>query len=251
MASDPTAYITIPCYNEELRLRTEEFLRLARTPGVRLVMVNDGSSDGTLAKLQSLQQQEPAHIEVVDLKCNGGKAEAVRQGMLLSLGSGATLLGFLDADLSTPVAEAIRLAAELRGRSATKVVLASRVALLGYDIRRHAWRHYLGRIFATVASNALNLVVYDTQCGAKFFRASPTLKRALEFPFFSPWIFDVELIGRLLKPGNSNLAAYSPNDFLEVPLFYWEDVKGSKLGLLQMFKSGLDLIILGIRMRLR
>ncbi len=225
-------------------------MRLARTPGVHLTMVNDGSTDGTLKILSFLQQQESSKINIIDMPRNGGKAEAVRQGLLHSLNAGAELVGFLDADLSTPVSEAIRLVGELRSRPSVRVVLASRVALLGYDIRRHAWRHYLGRVFATVASHVLNLVVYDTQCGAKFFRATPALQQALKQPFFSPWIFDVELISRLLKPSGGD-GAYSVKDFLEVPLLFWEDVKGSKLGLFQMFKSGWDLIILGIRMRLR
>ena len=80
----------------------------------------------------------------------------------------------------------------------TDVILASRVSLLGRRIVRSTRRHYLGRIFATLASRILRVAVYDTQCGAKLFRCAPALAAALRDPFLSRWVFDVELLGRLL-----------------------------------------------------
>ena len=73
------------------------------------------------------------------------------------------------------------------------------------------------------ASIILKLPVYDTQCGAKAFRASAALSRALEEPFHARWAFDVELIGRLLANG------LGCRDFVEVPLRRWVDVGGSRL----------------------
>src|SRR5204862_482251 len=82
-----------------------------------------------------------------------------------ALDRGAEVVGYVDADLSTPVAEVARLLDEMEQRGVA-VVMGARVALLGTAIQRRALRHYLGRLFATAASIILGLPVYDTQCGA-------------------------------------------------------------------------------------
>jgi len=109
------------------------------------------------------------------------------------------------------------------------------VALLGHRIDRSAWRHYLGRLFATASSLVLRLSVYDTQCGAKVFRVTPALRTALAEPFTSRWAFDVELLQRLLGAG------VRPAQFEEVPLRAWRDVGGSKLGPAAAIAAAADL----------
>lgn len=87
--------------------------------------------------------------------------------------------------------------------------------------------------------------IYDTQCGAKIFRATDDLALALTEPFDSRWIFDVELIARLQLQRNGDIASAMPERKLlrralplplretiyEVPLDSWRDISGSKLTL--------------------
>jgi glycosyltransferase involved in cell wall biosynthesis len=222
------ATLVVPCYNEAERLDDAALLALADARAdVRLLFVNDGSTDATEARLRALAAARPGQIGVLALAGNRGKAEAVRRGLQQALTGGAELVGYFDADLSTPVPELLRLldVAEARGAS---VVMGSRVALLGTNIHRSPARHYLGRVFASVASLVLAVRVYDTQCGAKIFRRCDVLEAALREPFRSRWAFDVELIGRLLA-GAPNVPALGADTFVEVPLGAWRDVPGSKL----------------------
>ena len=214
--------IVIPCFNEARRLPAEQVQALGQVPGIRLLLVDDGSTDGTALLLERICRAIPGKARVLHLDRNRGKAEAVRHGLLEGLDAGSDFVAYLDADFATPGDEMVRLLALLQeGRA--QVALGSRVALLGAHIERKASRHYLGRFFATFASLVLRLPVYDTQCGAKAFRACAALSRALEEPFHARWAFDVELIGRLLANGLSS------RDFVEVPLRRWMDVGGSRL----------------------
>jgi dolichyl-phosphate beta-glucosyltransferase len=149
----------------------------------------------------------------------------------------------------SPASELLRILGALEAREAD-VSLGARVQLLGSDVRRNRWRHYLGRIFASVASIILDVPVYDTQCGAKVFRDNGALRSALSTPFASRWAFDVELLGRLLA-GGPGIEPLTRERFVEVPLQEWRDVPGSKLRASSMIKSGLELTSISSSLRAR
>jgi glycosyltransferase involved in cell wall biosynthesis len=244
------AAFVVPCYNEERRLDGEALLAMVDgRPGLRLVLVDDGSKDGTRGVLEALAAKRPGRVTAHVLPENRGKAEAVRQGLQAALAGPAAAVGYLDADLSTPPAEALRLLDVLEGRGAA-AALGARVGLLGTDIHRTAARHYLGRVFASLASLTLAARVYDTQCGAKVFRRTPALAAALEDPFLSRWGFDVELLGRLLA-GTPTAPGLSLNDIVEVPLSTWHDVPGSKLKPAAMAGALKDLALVAMDLRRR
>ena len=225
----PHTIVVVPCYNEARRLNTRAFSQFrANGHWVEFLFVNDGSDDGTLEVLQRLKCGAPDTIRVRDQQPNRGKAEAVRAGLLEALETGADFVGYWDADLATPLSELPRFLELLEDRAGIDVVLGSRVKLLGRSIERHAWRHYLGRVFATLVSELLRLAVYDTQCGAKVFRATDTLRRVLAQPFVTSWLFDVEILARLIGESPAGTAAVAQSLY-EVPLNEWRDVAGSKL----------------------
>ncbi len=247
------AVTVVPCFNEAARLQVDALLGLAAEPGHSILFVNDGSCDETRAVLDALAARRPDVVGVLHLEKNVGKAEAVRAGLRQALRDGATLVGYFDADLATPPGEMLRLmhlldeAPRDDGRRGAQFAMASRVALLGRHIERTPARHYLGRVFASAASVALAMRVYDTQCGAKALRASLVLERALERPFTTRWVFDVELMMRLLAGNEAGRLVAS--DFVEMPLRSWEDVKGSKLSSKAMLGAAADLARLAIWFR--
>jgi dolichyl-phosphate beta-glucosyltransferase len=232
--------VVIPCYNEADRLRLDAFgafLSSPRSRNVELLFVNDGSRDATLSVLQTLRSLFPEKVKLLDKQPNAGKAEAVRHGMLHAIYSGeAELTGFWDADLATPLDQIPDLAGMMAERPELSMVFGARVRLLGRAIQRQPLRHYLGRCFATVASLALRLPIYDTQCGAKLFRITPELKDALAEPFQSRWIFDVELLARFVAMDQSRPDRLKEHIY-EYPLPEWTDVAGSKVASGDFFKA--------------
>jgi len=209
--------VVVPCYNEEKRLDVAAFRGFGDAD---FLFVNDGSTDGTLELLRE------SNLNVLNLERNSGKAEAVRRGIVKAIDDGADIVGFWDADLATPLNELPAFVEILDTRPNVQMVMGARVRLLGRDISRQASRHYFGRMGATLISQTLQLAVYDTQCGAKLFRATDDTRHVFSTPFISRWIFDVEVIARYVRLWGRDLAARS---IVEVPVRQWHDVKGSKL----------------------
>ena len=228
----------IPCYNEATRLPFDTFVAyLHRMPTVCLCFVNDGSRDNTRDVLERLHQQFPMQVEVLSLDQNQGKAGAVRAGMLHCASQPFDFLGYLDADLATPLDAIGDLQTALDQKPALDLVMGSRIKFLGADIRRDPFRHYVGRVIATFISNILKLPVYDTQCGAKLFRRG-VVASLFQEPFISPWLFDVELLARLIRQHGR---ASVPSHVAEVPLKQWIEQSDSRISSGYVFKMWYEL----------
>jgi dolichyl-phosphate beta-glucosyltransferase len=236
----PRVVLVVPCYNEAHRLNVDAF-RAFRLDGhpIEFCFVNDGSRDGTLSLLESLRTQDPERFSVVNLERNQGKAEAVRRGMAASFDRAPKYIGFWDADLATPLSELASFVNLLDERPAIQMVFGARVRLLGREISRQPARHYVGRVGATLISSSLGLAIYDTQCGAKLFRASESARDVFSTPFLSRWLFDVEIIARFVQRWGRDTAAGA---IYELPVNVWHDVKGSKVKALDFLRALRDLL---------
>jgi dolichyl-phosphate beta-glucosyltransferase len=243
--------IVVPCYNEAERLDASAFLCFAAAnPGVFFHLVDDGSTDSTLDLLKMLQTANPSSFGVLHLDRNRGKGEAVRSGLLAALEGKCDFVGYWDADLATPLHSISAFQNVLEDRPGTDLVLGARVRLLGRRIERRALRHYLGRVFATGASLALRLPVYDTQCGAKLFRVTPMLRPLLAEPFRSRWVFDVELIARILN-GVPPADRQHDRRLYELPLAEWTDVGRSRVRAWDFGLAAIDLLSVYLRYGIR
>jgi dolichyl-phosphate beta-glucosyltransferase len=234
--------LVVPCYNEASRLDPDAFVRFVTAhPGARLVMVDDGSVDGTWDVLERIRTAAPDAVSTIRLASNAGKGEAVRAGLIAAAAGNPAIVGFFDADLSTPLAAIDDFLALLRTRPEVEFVLGSRLLLLGRDVKRKAWRHYLGRISATAISHALDLAVYDTQCGAKMLRLNAATGTLFAKPFRSRWIFDVELIARYLRLPVGRGEPARRDRLYELVLRVWHDKPGSKLRWYDFARAMVDL----------
>ncbi len=242
--------VVVPCFNEAKRLQPQTFGDfLECSPNVTLVFVDDGSTDDTPLVLEQLRQRYSQQICTLRLGSNVGKGEAVRRGIRVALRRRPSMVGYWDADLATPLEAIPQLCNVLRERPGLVLVMGSRVALLGRRIQRSGMRHYIGRIFATTASLVLGLPVYDTQCGAKLFRVTPDINTILDFPFRARWVFDVEILARMIAMSQSTASRPAHELIFEYPLDQWQDMRGSRLKPFDFLVAAYDLVALYWRFR--
>lgn len=235
--------LVVPCYNEAERLNAKAFRDyFAAHPGVRFLFVDDGSTDNTIAVLRNVCEGYNDRAAYLDCKPNAGKAEAVRKGILhASQQYDLDAVGFWDADLATPLNAIVSFSNVLSSMPDIDMVVGARVQLLGRHVNRSPLRHYLGRVFATLASITLHLPIYDTQCGAKLFRVNSNLKQVFAEPFISKWVFDVEILARYSKLCSHD-SKHMQGCIYEYALEEWSDVAGSKVKPGDFFTAMLDLM---------
>lgn len=186
----------IPAYNEESAIAEAVAAVLAyadRLGDAELVVVDDGSSDATAARVQAAAASDP-RVRLVRLSANRGKGAAVKAGMAAATGEWRI---FLDADLSTRPEEFESFRAHL---AAADVLVGSR-AVPGARIAVHQpyWREQGGRIFNRIIQLLLGLPIRDTQCGFKCFSA----RAAAHFAETRTdgWAFDAEVLARAHRAG--------------------------------------------------
>ncbi|GAA3611987.1 response regulator [Flavivirga amylovorans] len=225
--------VVIPCYNEEERLLSKEFIDyIDKNTGYHLCFVNDGSKDKTLEVLETLQKGRDHFITVYNCKKNGGKAEAVRLGMLhMAKKSDLDYIGFLDADLSTDLSDFDDLVKTIE-TSDFKIVSGSRIARMGANITKESARKIISLTINFIIRKILKMDFKDTQCGAKIFHKE-VIEIAFSKKFVTQWIFDVEIFKRVsqyygLKKAKTMLC--------EQPLKRWIHADGSKLSMKDSIK---------------
>ena len=226
----------IPFYNEEKRIPRDEFMQsFSNFKEVDFLLVNDGSSDKTQSILNDFSNKF-TNVKILELTKNKGKAEAIRNGILNSQNLNYNYFGYLDADLSTPISEIIKLLEFSKRNSELKIVMGARIKLLGNNVIRSTKRHYLGRIFATIISKIiLKTPVYDTQCGAKIIKSDVAFL-LFEKEFQTRWLFDVEMLLRLKQYGNLESLV------VEIPLATWIEKGDTKIKLKEILSFPLQLI---------
>lgn len=165
--TQPLVSVVIPAYNEERRLpqtlqRVNAYLAAQNYPS-EILVVDDGSTDGTTQVVETFAQQHPT----VRLLKNDhrGKGYTVRTGMLAARGH---IVLFSDADLSTPIEELEKLMPWFeRGY---EIVIGSREGVGAQRIKEPFYRHIMGRAFNFVVQLLTVRGIQDTQCGFKAFR---------------------------------------------------------------------------------
>jgi dolichyl-phosphate beta-glucosyltransferase len=235
MSSDPvpSLSVVIPAYNEEQRLERTirdmmDWLR-PRAERCEIIVVDDGSADGTSALVRRLERVF-SELRLIRLPLNRGKGFAVRTGVVNARGEHIL---FADADGATPMSELDRLQEALATGAA--VAIGSRaMGAADVHVAARLHRRLIGRLFHTMVSVLAVRGFHDTQCGFKLFRADAAhdLFPRLRMNGFS---FDVELLLMARRLGYA---------VAEVPV-NWTHQPGSRINLItDSMRMALDLFII-------
>ena len=167
MSVTPLLSIVVPAYNEQQRLpgTLQAIFAFATMHQltVEVLVVDDGSTDATVATTEPLQaQHSQLHIIRNDHR---GKGYAVRTGVLAAQGEYVLLC---DADLAVPLEEWFKLASYFD--QSYDVVIGSREGAGARRLGEPWYRHMMGRIFNFVVRLVAVGGIQDTQCGFKAFR---------------------------------------------------------------------------------
>lgn len=229
------AYV-VPCYNEESRFNISYWNLVASNfPEILWLFVDDGSSDKTYEKLLGLSYL--FNCKVLRKPLNAGKSEALRSGFnyLFAQFPELVALGFLDCDGAVELQDISHISMGYEDHDNASLenwdcIIASRIKLAGRRIKRNKSRHYIGRIFVTIATFGWEEAPYDTQCGLKLFRNSPALQNSMKTQYRTRWFFDVELFLRISTNREQEVI------IKEIPLNAWQDINGSKITILEKFR---------------
>ncbi|MBO0719464.1 MAG: glycosyltransferase family 2 protein [Blastocatellia bacterium] len=215
----PYLSIIIPAYNEErriLRTLTETFDYLdSRQYESEVVVVNDGSSDGTVEKALEFEGRAQGRLRLLENPGNRGKGYSVRHGMLQAKGE---ILLFYDADLATPTSEIVKVVDPIT-EDRYDIVFGSRALnrnLIG--THQSALREKIGKTGNFIQYLFTGLTFKDTQCGFKAFR-SQAARSIFPLQRIEGFGFDPEILYLAKKQGWR---------MLETPV-RWNHVEGSKL----------------------
>ena len=212
----PTLSVVIPVYNEETTISTVVRRVLVETPfDLEVIVINDGSTDGTASILEALAQQDN-RIHLIT-QPNGGKTAALKRGFDASQGE---IVIVQDADLEYDPAEIVHVVEPIvKGQA--DVVYGSR-----FLVRRAArvlfYYHFMANRFLTFLSNMLtNLNMTDVETGYKAFRGEIIRNMIIESSGFG---VEIEVTAKIAK---LKAAIY------EVPISYYGRTyeEGKKIGL--------------------
>lgn len=185
--------VVIPCYNEKDTI--EEIVlavRAAPVPEKEIIVVDDGSSDGTIPVLK--EKIAVLVDKIIFHECNRGKGAALRSGFQAASGE---IVLVQDADLEYDPQEYPLLLDPIQSGKAD-VVYGSR--FMGGRAHRvvYFW-HMVGNRFLTLLSNMLtNLNLTDMETCYKAFRREVLAKIAIEEDHFG---FEPEITAKVAKSG--------------------------------------------------
>ncbi len=228
--------VVIPAYNEEQRLpatlqAVQAYFEARAWPSWEVLVVNDGSRDGTAGIAVKFHEQHP-QVRLIENPGNRGKGYSVRHGVLAAQGE---WILFTDSDLSAPIEELDKLLEAARSQNAQVAIGSRALNRKLIEVRQTWFRETAGRIFNLLMRCSTGLPFSDTQCGFKLFE-SAAAKEIFLRQRIERWGFDAEVLFIARKRGYKTI---------EVPV-RWSHADGTKVS---MFRDSVNMFVDLFRIR--
>jgi dolichyl-phosphate beta-glucosyltransferase len=229
-----TTALLIPFFNEAHRMDADKIYHFMRESPWPIIFIDDGSTDETSNELLRLINALKSHEKhkIVTLHSNVGKTNAVRIGLQELINGGFQFAVLSDFDLPVSLND-LRKAESLAINSDFGLVSGARVRLAGSNVSRSPYRHWIGRMIATLVYLLVTDDMYDPQSPCKVYQLK-SVGSLLEDKFETKWFGDLELLLRF-KSNN-------PIRILEFPLQNWVDIPNGNLSLFSAPKVLMDLL---------
>ena len=190
--------IILPAFNEGHRLldSLQKIMTAVAgvTSGFEIIIVDDGSSDDTLAKAKSMEG--PA-VKVIGYAPNKGKGYAVKKGILAARGRYRL---FMDVDLATSL-ESIGEFVKLIEAGNADIIIGDRKSDMNRQIIPQPFsRQFFGAGFTMLSRLLLNCRVNDFTCGCKLF-TDEACETVFSRQRIDRWAFDSEILFIAQKHG--------------------------------------------------
>ena len=224
-SGEPLVSVLVAAFNEEGTVEAV-VRRVADLPfRSEIVVVDDGSADGTRAVLERLEGRDGVPgLRVLSHDRNRGKGAAVRTAIDASKGD---IVVIQDADLEYDPRDLPRLLAPILEGHAD-VVFGTRLRG-GQPQRAHLFWHYAGNRFLSLLTNVLfNTTISDMEVGYKAFRGD--LVRSLDL-VSDDFAIEPELTAKILRHGDVRLyevpISYFGRTYAEGKKITWRDGVGA------------------------
>lgn len=190
--------VVVPTYNEAENIET--LIRAVRqvAPGADILVIDDGSPDGTADQVQALADSL-GHIQVVRRQHKEGLGAAYRAGLRLAIEQGAEICVQMDADLSHDPASLPALIAVIEHGG--DVAIGSRYVPGGITLNWPRRRRWVSRWGNRYAAGVLGLAVNDVTAGYRAYRAEALERMSFDSIRAEGYGFQIEMTYRIVRLG--------------------------------------------------
>lgn len=190
MNTKPTISIVIPCFNEAPYIQgvAESVLRTFEPDSIEMIIVNDGSTDGSSSPISELLAIHPQIKQVLHPK-NLGKGAAIRTGVMAAMGS---VIGFIDGDGEVDPQYLVEATSIISESEYVDIVIGNRY-MIPNGYKTTAVRRLYSNVYRLMNWVLFALPWKDTQAGLKVFRSS-VAKELFGTSEIQGYAFDIDIL---------------------------------------------------------